>query len=127
MRTIQSRSTVPSPEALVYCVFRFNGVKYSETYLHIIYIFFGVTYPIHWLKQSLCSQLVDTLREINERHQQVKELEKSLLELHQMFLDMAVLIEQQGVHLDNIENQVRVSEVFFSFFLRYFDPENLFF
>ena len=117
MRTIQSRSTVPSPEARsVYHVFRFHGVRYSETYLYIIDIFFGVTYPIYWLKQSLCSQLVDTLREINERHQQVKELEKSLLELHQMFLDMAVLIEQQGVHLDNIENQVRVIEVFFSFF-----------
>jgi len=47
------------------------------------------------------------LVEINERHQQVKELEKSLLELHQMFLDMAVLIEQQGVQLDNIEKQAR--------------------
>lgn len=52
------------------------------------------------------SQLLDTLNEINERHEAVKELNKSLLELHQMFLDMAVLVEQQGVMLDNIEKQV---------------------
>ena len=51
-------------------------------------------------------QLVETLNEINERHEAVKELNKSLLELHQMFLDMAVLVEQQGVQLDNIERQV---------------------
>jgi t-SNARE complex subunit (syntaxin) len=51
-------------------------------------------------------QLMETLSEINERHEAVKELNKSLLELHQMFLDMAVLVEQQGVQLDNIERQV---------------------
>ena len=35
----------------------------------------------------------------------MKELEKSLLELHQIFLDMSVLVEDQGVKLDNIEKQ----------------------
>lgn len=53
-------------------------------------------------------RLVETLNEINERHEAVKELNKSLLELHQMFLDMAVLVEQQGVQLDNIERQVSI-------------------
>lgn len=53
--------------------------------------------------------MMETLNEINERHEAVKELNKSLLELHQMFLDMAVLVEQQGVQLDNIERQVRAS------------------
>jgi syntaxin 1B/2/3 len=52
-------------------------------------------------------QLLDTLNEINERHAAVKELNKGLLELSQMFTDMAVLVEQQGVMIDNIENQVR--------------------
>lgn len=37
----------------------------------------------------------------------MKELEQSLLELHQIFLDMAVLVEAQGEMLDNIEKQVR--------------------
>ena len=50
--------------------------------------------------------MLDTLAEINERHEAVKELEKSLMELHQVFLDMAVLVEAQGEMLDNIEQQV---------------------
>ena len=37
----------------------------------------------------------------------MRELEKSLLDLHQIFLDMAVLVEAQGEMLDNIEAQVR--------------------
>lgn len=51
-------------------------------------------------------QVLDTLAEINERHEAVKELEKGLMELHQIFLDMAVLVEAQGEMLDNIEQQV---------------------
>ena len=53
-----------------------------------------------------CLQVLDTLAEINERHEAVKELEKSLMELHQVFLDLAVLVEAQGEMLDNIEQQV---------------------
>ena len=49
---------------------------------------------------------MDTLAEIQERHEAVKELERSLLDLHQIFLDMAVLVEAQGEMLDNIEAQV---------------------
>ena len=51
-------------------------------------------------------QVLDTLAEIQERHEAVKELERSLLDLHQIFLDMAVLVEAQGEMLDNIEAQV---------------------
>jgi hypothetical protein len=43
--------------------------------------------------------VLDTLAEIQERHRAVKDLEQSLLELHQIFLDMAVLVEAQvSVH-----------------------------
>jgi hypothetical protein len=52
-------------------------------------------------------QVLDTLVEIQERHAAVRELEKSLLDLHQIFLDMAVLVEAQGDMLDNIESQAR--------------------
>ena len=52
-------------------------------------------------------QVLDTLAEIQERHEAVKELERSLLDLHQIFLDMAVLVEAQGEMLDNIEAQVQ--------------------
>ena len=51
--------------------------------------------------------MLDTLAEIEERGEAVRELEKSLLDLHQIFLDMAVLVEAQGEMLDNIEAQVR--------------------
>jgi hypothetical protein len=51
-------------------------------------------------------RVLDTLAEIQERNRAVKDLEASLLELHQIFLDMAVLVEAQGEMLDNIEQQV---------------------
>eukprot|EP00249_Psilotum_nudum_P020907 c27893_g1_i1 orf=622-1560(+) len=51
-------------------------------------------------------QVLDTLAEIQERHDAVKDIEKKLLDLHQIFLDMAVLVEAQGEMLDNIETQV---------------------
>ncbi|KAJ7190354.1 hypothetical protein O6H91_Y527700 [Diphasiastrum complanatum] len=51
-------------------------------------------------------QIIDTIKEIQERHDAVMEIEKNLLELHQIFLDMAVLVEGQGEHLDDIEQQV---------------------
>ena len=54
-------------------------------------------------------QILDTVAEIQERHDAVQELERKLLELHQIFLDMSVLVEAQGEMLDNIENQVSKS------------------
>ncbi|KAL3625121.1 hypothetical protein CASFOL_030575 [Castilleja foliolosa] len=51
-------------------------------------------------------QVMDTLAEIQERHNAVRELEKKLLDLQQIFLDMAVLVDAQGDMLDNIESQV---------------------
>ncbi|KAF9588095.1 hypothetical protein IFM89_007336 [Coptis chinensis] len=53
-------------------------------------------------------QVLDTVEEIQERHDTVKEIEKKLLDLHQVFLDMAVLVQAQGDLLDNIEIQVCV-------------------
>ncbi|GAB4834107.1 hypothetical protein Ancab_032366 [Ancistrocladus abbreviatus] len=51
-------------------------------------------------------QIMDTLAEIQERHDTVREVERKLLELQQIFLDMAVLVDAQGDMLDNIESQV---------------------
>merc|ERR1712216_797966 len=42
-----------------------------------------------------------------DRYQDVLTLEASVAELHQMFLDFALLTEQQGELLDQIEYQVR--------------------
>ncbi|KMZ67539.1 putative Syntaxin [Zostera marina] len=51
-------------------------------------------------------QMLDTLTEIQERHDTAREIESKLLELRQVFLDMSVLVETQGDMLDNIESQV---------------------
>ncbi|EFJ22470.1 hypothetical protein SELMODRAFT_151097 [Selaginella moellendorffii] len=57
-------------------------------------------------------QVMETIREIQERHDAVREIEKNLLELHQIFLDMAVLVEAQGEQLNSIEDQVHRASSF---------------
>ena len=44
-----------------------------------------------------------------DRYQDVLKLEQSVAELHQMFLDFALLTEQQGEMLDQIEYQVKAA------------------
>uniref|UniRef100_A0A3Q7ETQ0 t-SNARE coiled-coil homology domain-containing protein n=1 Tax=Solanum lycopersicum TaxID=4081 RepID=A0A3Q7ETQ0_SOLLC len=44
--------------------------------------------------------------ENQDRHEAVKEIQKSLVELHQVFLDMAVMVETQGDQMNNIEQNV---------------------
>ncbi|CAJ1967279.1 unnamed protein product [Sphenostylis stenocarpa] len=57
-------------------------------------------------------RILDTINEIQERHDAVKELEKSLKELHQVFLDMTVLVQHQGEQLDDIESHVARAQSF---------------
>ncbi|KAK3540394.1 hypothetical protein QTP70_030404 [Hemibagrus guttatus] len=47
------------------------------------------------------------LNEIESRHKDIIRLESSIKELHEMFMDMAMLVETQGEMIDNIENNVR--------------------
>ncbi|KAK3413912.1 hypothetical protein EUGRSUZ_I02426 [Eucalyptus grandis] len=49
-----------------------------------------------------------------ERHEAVRDLQKSLDKLHQVFLDMAVLVEAQGVGLGDIEENVAGANAFVS-------------
>lgn len=48
----------------------------------------------------------DLVMENQERHEALKEIQRSLTELHQLFLDMAVLVEKQGDEINNIEENV---------------------
>lgn len=50
--------------------------------------------------------MMETIQEIEERHGAVKEIERNLKELHQVFLDMAVLVQSQGEELNDIESQM---------------------
>ncbi|KAF8110330.1 hypothetical protein N665_0085s0058 [Sinapis alba] len=51
-------------------------------------------------------KVMETVVEIQDRYDAAKEIEKSLLELHQVFLDMAVMVEAQGEQMDEIEHHV---------------------
>uniref|UniRef100_A0A9I9CWP4 t-SNARE coiled-coil homology domain-containing protein n=1 Tax=Cucumis melo TaxID=3656 RepID=A0A9I9CWP4_CUCME len=57
-------------------------------------------------------RILDTISEIQERHDAVKDLERNLKELHQVFMDMAVLVHEQGEKLDDIESQVNRAHSF---------------
>ncbi|CAF0788071.1 unnamed protein product [Brachionus calyciflorus] len=46
------------------------------------------------------------LQDIEARHKDIKMLEKNILELHEMFADLAELIETQGEMVDNIEDNM---------------------
>lgn len=50
--------------------------------------------------------VTDAVLEIQERHNAVREITQQLQELHQMFLDMATMVESQGEMLDSIETHV---------------------
>ncbi|XP_077242762.1 syntaxin-112-like [Tasmannia lanceolata] len=44
--------------------------------------------------------------ENQEKEEAVKQIQRSLMELHQVFLDMAILVEAQGEQMDDIEHNV---------------------
>lgn len=50
------------------------------------------------------------LSEIEARHKDIVRLESSIKELHDMFVDIAMLVESQGDSIDNIEQNVSKSE-----------------
>jgi len=57
-------------------------------------------------------QLKQTLVDIEARHADIMALEKNIRELHDLFVDMATLIEQQGDKIDRIENHVANSRAY---------------
>jgi len=50
-----------------------------------------------------------TLADIEARHQDIMKLENSIRELHDMFMDMAMLVESQGEMIDRVEFNVQQS------------------
>ncbi|XP_062410179.1 syntaxin-2-like [Sardina pilchardus] len=48
----------------------------------------------------------NAVNEIESRHQDILKLEASIKELHEMFIDIAVLVENQGEMINNIETNV---------------------
>ena len=54
-------------------------------------------------------QVQDTIDEIDERHAAMVEIERGLLELHQIFVDFATVVAQQAELMDNIEKHVETT------------------
>lgn len=55
------------------------------------------------------AQAQQTLDEMKERHGEIQRLEKSMAELHQMFLDVAFIVAQQGHSIDKVDEYVQAS------------------
>merc|ERR1719454_2369371 len=51
-------------------------------------------------------QAKQSLKDIEARHEDIMKLETSIRELHDMFMDMAMLVESQGEMIDRIEYNV---------------------
>ncbi|KAF9982319.1 Plasma membrane t-SNARE, secretory vesicle fusion [Mortierella antarctica] len=50
------------------------------------------------------------LREVQTRHDDIKKIEKTVLELHQLFMDMETLVTDQGVVMNNIEENTQQTD-----------------
>ncbi|XP_074319913.1 syntaxin-related protein KNOLLE-like [Silene latifolia] len=60
----------------------------------------------HAIQEHGRGKVLETVIEIQGRYDAAKEIERSLLELHQVFLDMSLMVEAQGEQMDNIEHHV---------------------
>lgn len=69
-------------------------------------------------KEIFADQLIDTkyhkeaedaLNYVRHKHNEIKKLEASISELHQLFLDMSVLVETQGDCINHIEKHVEMA------------------
>jgi len=56
---------------------------------------------------SAAEPIRNAYADVVDKYKDVLKLEQSVAELHQMFLDMALLVEQQGEMLDQIEYQIQ--------------------
>jgi len=57
-------------------------------------------------QQHLHSQAKNALSYIQDRHREIVQIEQSILELRDLFVDMAIMVESQGAVLDTVESNV---------------------
>ncbi|RLN92406.1 hypothetical protein BBJ28_00017033 [Nothophytophthora sp. Chile5] len=69
----------------------------------------GSIYKSAILQGGAAESITDVFLHCQDKYQDVLRLEQSVAELHQMFLDLALLVEQQGELLDQIDFQVRTA------------------
>lgn len=64
---------------------------------------------IQLLKSNRSGQAQSVLSQVQTRHDDIKRIEKTLLELHQLFVDMQTLVEHQGNTLTEIEDHAETA------------------
>eukprot|EP01017_Pseudomicrothorax_dubius_P007993 TRINITY_DN12585_c0_g4_i4.p2 TRINITY_DN12585_c0_g4~~TRINITY_DN12585_c0_g4_i4.p2 ORF type:complete len:298 (-),score=69.15 TRINITY_DN12585_c0_g4_i4:1-894(-) len=52
------------------------------------------------------AKLMNMFRDIQEKHEEILKLERSVENVHQLFRDLALLVQEQGEYLDSIEHNV---------------------
>lgn len=93
--------------------FTVTGVQADEATIdHMIDTGESETFLQKAVQEQGRGQIIDAIKEIQERHDAVKDLEKNLVELHQIFMDMSVLVEAQGEQLNSIEAAVQGASSF---------------
>ncbi|KAL5861176.1 hypothetical protein ACOSQ4_002472 [Xanthoceras sorbifolium] len=102
----QLRAKIRADETVERRYFTVTGEKVNEVIENLISSGESENFLQKAIQEQGRGQIMDNISEIQERHHAVKEIEKNLLELHQVFLDMFALVEAQGHQLHDIESHV---------------------
>ena len=57
------------------------------------------------------AQAKEQLARVENRHKDIKKLEKGITEIHSMFMDLAILVEQQGEMVTRIEDHIMTASM----------------
>ncbi|CEP18619.1 hypothetical protein [Parasitella parasitica] len=63
------------------------------------------------MQSNRSGQAKAVLSEVQSRHDDIKKIEKTILELHQLFVDMQMMVEQQAETINQIETHVETTVV----------------
>lgn len=63
------------------------------------------------MQSNRSGQAKAVLSEVQSRHDDIKKIEKTILELHQLFVDMQMMVEQQAETLNQIETHAETTVV----------------
>ncbi|XP_047338348.1 syntaxin-125-like [Impatiens glandulifera] len=112
-QALRSRMQAEYKETIERRYFTITGVKASEDLVDdLISNGESESFLQKAIQEQGRGQILDTISEIQERHDAVKDIEKNLIELHQVFMDMAALVEAQGQQLNDIESHVQHASSF---------------
>jgi t-SNARE complex subunit (syntaxin) len=88
------------------------------SYYHLsllLFLFFAAsgTSAQQFIQQALISDdMQGVVEDIEERHQGILRLESQVLEVYELFRDLAVLVDMQQEHLDVISNNILNAKAF---------------